>query len=52
MEWSDAAAAGAGFVAGAIVGAVLTVWLTRAVWDSAFRARRRLEDDDALDAGE
>jgi len=43
-DWSAIAAAGA-FVVGLAAGAILTVRLTRAVWDSAFRARRRAEDD-------
>jgi hypothetical protein len=45
VDWASVAGAGA-FVGGIIVGAILTIRLTRLVWEHAVRAGRRLEDGD------
>jgi hypothetical protein len=45
VDWASVAGAGA-FVGGIIVGAFLTIRLTRLVWEHAVRAGRRLEDDE------
>jgi len=45
VDWQSLAVGGA-FALGLAAGAVGTVRLTRAIWDTAFRARRRLEDED------
>jgi len=51
VDWTTAAAAGA-FVAGIVFGSVMTIRLTRAVWDGAVRARRDLEDDTDPQSGD
>jgi len=43
VDWTSVAGAGA-FVAGIVVGSILTIRLTRLVWESAVRARRDVDE--------
>ena len=45
VDWTAIAGAGA-FVAGIVVGAILTIRLTRLIWESAVRARRDVDEPD------
>lgn len=45
LDWAAIAGAGA-FTAGIVVGAILTIRLTRLIWDSAVRARSDTERED------